>query len=367
MNITFLIGNGFDMNMGLETSYTAFLKKYLRHYVDDSEDIIAFKKDIENRIKTDMKSDKKELLWANAELALGDYTSEMVKQGKSIENFFERYDNFCNRLATYLQEQEARIKVGGYEQKFAEAIQNYKKGLSEVQQNQVQMAINSFGGGYIYNFIIFNYTEIIDKFVLSIKNGKVTFKNRVINHDQHRCGINNLIHVHGTTKENMVLGVNDESQIGNLKLFENKPSYYLNGIIKKQTNDRNEARIDAKASAIIADSSFIYIYGMSLGETDKIWWQRIIARMKKEPNMHIFIHSYDAPKNKLILRELWRYVDNKKQQFLSFSDGDTEGLADRIHIVDANLFDNLANIALPEMQDEDQQKNAALSEKTVAL
>ena len=28
MNVTFLIGNGFDLNIGLETTYSAFLKDY---------------------------------------------------------------------------------------------------------------------------------------------------------------------------------------------------------------------------------------------------------------------------------------------------------------------------------------------------
>ncbi|MBQ4340212.1 MAG: tryptophan synthase subunit beta, partial [Firmicutes bacterium] len=30
MNITFLIGNGFDLNIGLATTYSAFLKEYTK-------------------------------------------------------------------------------------------------------------------------------------------------------------------------------------------------------------------------------------------------------------------------------------------------------------------------------------------------
>ncbi len=31
MNITFLIGNGFDLNLGLKTRYTDFYKYYMEH------------------------------------------------------------------------------------------------------------------------------------------------------------------------------------------------------------------------------------------------------------------------------------------------------------------------------------------------
>ena len=37
MNITFLIGNGFDLNIGLATKYSDFLKKYTEPSGKDSD------------------------------------------------------------------------------------------------------------------------------------------------------------------------------------------------------------------------------------------------------------------------------------------------------------------------------------------
>ena len=40
MNITFLIGNGFDLNLGLKTTYHNFLDYYYLKIIDDDNDNI---------------------------------------------------------------------------------------------------------------------------------------------------------------------------------------------------------------------------------------------------------------------------------------------------------------------------------------
>lgn len=49
MNVTFLIGNGFDLNLGLATQYPDFLKEYLVDNPDDTAEIRTFKEDIRKR------------------------------------------------------------------------------------------------------------------------------------------------------------------------------------------------------------------------------------------------------------------------------------------------------------------------------
>ena len=51
MNITFLIGNGFDLNLGLDTSYNDFLNFYLQEKSGDDEEIRGFKADIRRQQK----------------------------------------------------------------------------------------------------------------------------------------------------------------------------------------------------------------------------------------------------------------------------------------------------------------------------
>jgi len=44
MNIVFIIGNGFDLNLGLKTKYTDVYKDYCKTSTSDSELIRRFKK-----------------------------------------------------------------------------------------------------------------------------------------------------------------------------------------------------------------------------------------------------------------------------------------------------------------------------------
>lgn len=361
MNITFLIGNGFDLNLGLDTKYSDFLEEYLKDNPEDTPEIKTFKDDIRKREEKDIEEGKiSEHLWANVEIALGQYTDEVVRQGKTVEVYFERYDDFCTRLAEYLIAQEKRIDVAGYEQRFIDAILGYRRGLTEVQADSVNKSEAYFDGGLNFNFIIFNYTKIIDRIINAIPKGTPKLGTRSYRNTGHHNGIGQKIHVHGTTTHDMVLGVNDESQIGNMELFENAPPFYINSLIKQKTNQGNEARIDEKTRDIIKASSFIYIYGMSLGDTDAIWWKRIIARMKEQPNTHVFIYCYDAPKSTLLQRTRWMYDDNVKKRFLSFGNDDVNGLESRIHVVSTDIFAEFGNIAAPSKKEDTPVQVAAV-------
>ena len=58
MNITYLIGNGFDRNMGLSTSFSDFLKELLKEVEGDDPQIRKFKEDIRKREQEDQKAER---------------------------------------------------------------------------------------------------------------------------------------------------------------------------------------------------------------------------------------------------------------------------------------------------------------------
>ena len=98
MNITFLIGNGFDLNLGLDTSYKSFIKEYTKD-IDNTEDdgsaLYYFKKNI---------SRNKEL-WSSAEEAIGQITAKFKSDEKNADDFSNCHSNFCQELAEYLANQ----------------------------------------------------------------------------------------------------------------------------------------------------------------------------------------------------------------------------------------------------------------------
>ena len=92
MTISFLIGNGFDVNLGLNTTFSSFLDCYTKENANDTEMIERFKKSI--------LKDKKR--WSDAEIAFGEYTEIFKREGKSADDYYECYDDFCEHLANYL-------------------------------------------------------------------------------------------------------------------------------------------------------------------------------------------------------------------------------------------------------------------------
>lgn len=74
MKITYIIGNGFDINLGLRTGYENFYNWYIGQSSKKDSDVVKkFKNEINNYIE------KKgtEINWSDLESGLGKYSSEV--------------------------------------------------------------------------------------------------------------------------------------------------------------------------------------------------------------------------------------------------------------------------------------------------
>ena len=230
---------------------------------------------------------------------------------------------------------------------FANGIKNYRKGFREAEIEAITLSENTFGGGIVYNFINFNYTSVIDSCfeALRAKNSLIgirTFRGNAYNNQ-----LGKVIHVHGTVHRDMVLGVNDTSQISDLSLFDGFDDEYINELIKQKTNEINEENLDRKTFELLKTSDLIYVYGMSIGETDKLWWERICELMTQKPNLHIIIHNFEAPEDGLIRRTFRLFVNNAKKAFTAYSkleENKKKGIEARIHIDNTNIFKDLTKI-----------------------
>lgn len=334
-----MIGNGFDLNLGLHTKYNDFLNVYTMPQSTDTPIISAFKKDIL----------QEQELWAYAERAFGEYTDKFDGKKRTVENYCDCHEDFCDALALYLDAEESFVdfskdNIGAI---FAKAISNLTLGFRAEQANQIKSHIASQDGGFRYNFISFNYTTTLDSCVSLVKDTKLLGKRQ-----HNNCLYDNTattpIHVHGYTSRDMVLGVNDESQINNMALFENQDEGYINQIIKQQTNRINEEQVDENTHKLLQNSDLIYIYGMSIGETDAIWWKRICEIMVKNKSMRIIVYAFDAPPDGRIRRKYLAFEKRRKSDIVKYSsldDETKEQIKGRIHVANRNLFSGLQNIA----------------------
>lgn len=345
MYITFLIGNGFDLNLGLKTGYKDFLKVYTSKAnfakIEDDSILSYFKNEISEN----------EDLWSDAELAFGQLTSKFKSDNKNAEDFSECHEDFCVNLANYLAAQEKRINFNNLKEITSKAVfnslQNYPNSFREVEKNQILSSYTYIEEEYNYNFINFNYTRTLNNCFLALKNSGIDMGKRTFNGYAHRNTLGNIINVHGTVINDMVFGVGDKSQIAMPSLFDGYSSEYINQIIKSEIDKDNKENTYKKAFNLLDNSKLIYIYGMSIGETDKLWWKKICTLMHDHKNLNIIIHMFDAPKSPLIRRKYTTFENQVRERFLSFSNLDKSQKDDifgRIHIDGSNIFSGLTNL-----------------------
>ena len=103
--------------------------------------------------------------------------------------------------------------------------------------------------------------------------------------------IGEVVHVHGYVDRHPIIGLNDKEQIQNKELAEDRK--FCRYIIKPTINSLIRQQFDQKATEIISSSNIICIYGMSLGATDKKWWDFILRWLKDGTNRQLVIFDYD--------------------------------------------------------------------------
>ena len=205
MNITFLIGNGFDRNLGLATTYAEFVREYKKKPAD-TKVLRDFRKYV----------NENEELWSLAEVALGLYTEQFEKGQAAL--FSQCHADICEELATYLKKEQAKIRFNYHEKDVKNAFSRINS-ITQPFPTQEKAVLDSIFTSHVhesimFNFICFNYTETLYKCIEIAKKDSETvgshkFLNQTVKHY-----IGQQIHVHGTVDKEMVFGVNDDDDVG---------------------------------------------------------------------------------------------------------------------------------------------------------
>lgn len=100
MQVTFLVGNGFDLNAGLRTRFSDFFKVYCEETANDTPVIKKFKEEIGTNVE----------LWSDFEKQMGNYTAKVMKDilaegDLSVEDYYTCIDDFRNKFIIYLNEE----------------------------------------------------------------------------------------------------------------------------------------------------------------------------------------------------------------------------------------------------------------------
>lgn len=323
MNILFLLGNGFDINLDMNTRYSDFYESEIQILTSRSKVLKKLKNDISKNIQQ----------WSDLELKLGNYAGSLTQAEDLIEIhefLLQSLEKYLNKIESKINWESANIDL------FKKSLLTPENALPDEERIRIEDFKSSFfGENWDIDIFTFNYTKSVELIL------KDDWDNVELHRNSQYSGIylRGIHHIHGY-KNSMVLGVNDAGQIKNETFKRN--SRLLKTIVKPQFNVRTGSNKDNLLDQKINNSSIIIIFGCSIGETDAIWWDKIGKRLVTEELsiMLIFIKCNETLHTRRYNRE-----DEMKIKFKTLSKLTEEEYAiieNRI-IVRANttLFSNL--------------------------
>ena len=329
MQITFLVGNGFDIAAGLDTSYSAFYKWYCQQ-PSPKKHIERFKREIADDIRAGGKN------WADFEVGLGQYTSHF-----SVDNaarFLECYEDAHEMIVKFLEMQKDAFDLDHISE---ESLSFLKNGLLRFYQDLSPQEIRLFediidndkSNNTVINFLSFNYTNTLDRGVEELS--KSPLKQWSVTGGTRYMSVNKkVVHMHGQSTAYPILGVDNATQIANQELLS-VPNF-ADVLLKPQSVNAIGELWHSEAQEIISKSKIIGIFGMSLGQSDAKWWNIIIKWLKDNPARHliVFWHTSNPPNGISIFRKL---VETQKAKdalykYYDLTQDEMKSISPRIHV-----------------------------------
>jgi hypothetical protein len=216
----FVIGNGFDLNLGLKTSYQDFIRS--EHF----QDHIGKGKQLFEHLKTKHELQK----WVDIEHELGVFSSEQTQYKDAVQS---EYKELCASLLKY-------ISSLGFDS-INKSSAAYS--LIEKEFNEETYVIN------------FNYTHSIQSILKEIgMTDKVD---------------DNIYHIHGSvSQKNIIFGVDDSTGI-----------YGKHSFLRKSTSHHYGEK---NVNTILANATELTFFGHSLGSTDHMYFQDIFHSLQSQ-------------------------------------------------------------------------------------
>lgn len=305
MNITYILGNGFDIQLGLKSRYSDFLAEYVKPKNGDSENVRAFREYLKKRPNCKW--------WSDVEKAMGEDLGRFSNE--TVGDYTEQLMSLETEMFDYLKEEQDKCsweRVPEINDRFSRFL---RRSFSSMFNNT---RIDIWPKNNQFRFISLNYTNTIDMILKCCQkiNGDTIFQESR-GRDVYRDKLGEVCHVHGDLESQIIMGVNDESQLvigSDLTLTDELGWQLIKGNMSKAANMNREI----KAKELIAGSDIIAIYGVSYGATDARWWNEILEWLKENEYHKIVAFVYEEGKT-FDSRPAWdapRYEKRKKEEIL---------------------------------------------------
>lgn len=315
MNIVFLIGNGFDINLNLNTSYSGFYDFLSQKYLND-DSVPEMEKKIIKSIESDKSKPKEEKLWSDFEMGLGQFTTKITVD--EIEEFNDARLGLKEKLAEYLKQVSSNLKLlsdkTSFTTSFSQSVDKFYNEFSPKDRNTISARLKP-NETINYDFITFNYTDSLEIIVKrGCESSKVvgyhTFSSNKRDHT-----IGTIVHIHGTHANRMILGVDNASQIVNKELQTNQD--LMHTFVKPIINSDCGSLEDERAKKILEKSSIFIVFGMSYGATDKCWWKLICQLMLKDASRYLLLFEINSKCSQMHLEAEYKLKNETIKKFFN--------------------------------------------------
>lgn len=279
MRILYIVGNGFDLNLGLKTDYHSFYKYYLDQPTSNST-IQKLKEKISQEQYTN---------WSDLELGLGRYASECTK-----DEYLLILDDIRTHLNTYLKK-EAESKRFGPSKSFLEDLKNPVRHLDRIVLEDYNLYCATYMGvseSDDIDIITFNYTYTFE----NVLERRARIGDSIVNVQRNfdDTTVRQLVHVHGTLDNELNLGVNDITQILNNSFSDDMD--VIENAVKPEFNDACLNGNNSACEDLIKKANLIVLFGVSIGETDYKWWS-LIGKKLKTHHCVVLFYPFDEKKD----------------------------------------------------------------------
>lgn len=286
MITTWIIGNGFDLNLNLNTGYKYFLEQI---YLSESANQYSAEK---KKLISAMGSSHNKDNWSDLELMSGQVTESYSLDEKELfiqgfeEMVLELRDHLCNEQNRF--EKDLIDKVN---------IDEFWKSLTRLPERLCSVGAEKIGNYrqrreiIHYRFISLNYTNVFDRLLEKTKTAHGDFDTRFSYTDV----AHDVLHLHGTLSETggLVFCVSNPNQICNTD-FAQDPDF-LELWLKQNRNTFFGNHRERDAAKIVNSSELIVIFGCSYGQTDEYLWNMVGTWLLQNERRRLLVLDYNMP------------------------------------------------------------------------
>jgi len=285
----------------MKTSYTDFYEYYLKlSKRNDFQAVKQFKKILKlnkaNKCTDEQRIDN----WSDLEFFLGRYLGKINTENEAIAI----HSHLIEHLPKHIESEENKCDIDESQKesflKYLREPKEFMDNLLPSEKEEIERYVSSHAHKELdIKIITFNYTKSIGK---------------ILGDDISSI---DLEHIHGFTYERLVLGVNDIFQMVNEPL--RAETDVVDRYVKTDCNDTYGLGHDKKCQDWIKDADLICLFGLSIGYSDKKWWDLVSKRLQNECKVIIYEYS-NKEFNPNEGPDIKKFKNDAKSKFLTKTD-----------------------------------------------